>query len=223
MIGFGFRPPCGSPSTQAERISALVDGATGIVDPRLVEHVRGCEGCGRVLRALEAQGAALARFGDAPGAAPTEAAFHRIMATLSAEKRQRRLPRWFVLGTAAALTVIAAGVGTRALLLQRERRATDEEIVAGADAAYRRAEREYTEALSLLRERLDAQLKTTPDPKLEAGIATLAAARQEAAALAVKGRADAAREALLREAFHAEIRYYEDALLRGPATVEVMP
>jgi hypothetical protein len=214
MIGFGFRPPCKTPDKQAERLSPLVDGEAS--DARLLAHVETCDACRTVLESLRDERAALAGWGDVPGAAPTDAGFHRIMATLSAEKRARRLPRWAMLTASTALAMMVGGIAVRQLWLQRERRATDDEIVAGADSAYRRAEREYAEALGLLRDRLQTQWKAHPDPQVEAGAKELAAAREKAATLAAQGRADPERQALLREAFRAEIRYYEDALLRGP-------
>lgn len=223
MIGLRFRPPCRSPRAQSERLSALADGDDS--DRALVDHVRGCEVCGRVLDELKAQRAALAALGDAPGAAPTDVGLHRILVTLAAEKRAQRLPRWAVLAGATAIALIVGGVTVRQLLARQHRRMTDEQIMAGADAAYRRAEREYTEAVSLLRERLQSQLEVAPDPELERGAKVLAAAREQAAALASRGEPDPERQALLRQAFRAEIRYYEDALLRGPRTgaVEGMP
>lgn len=212
-----FRAPCEQPATQSERLSVLIDAQSNDkAGTKLADHVGGCESCAAVLADLRLQRAALARFGDAPDAAPTDVGFHRLISTLRAERRVRRLPTWFALAATATAVVLIAGVGVRQLQVARQRRVTDEEIVAGADAAYRRAEREYGVALSLLEERVRAG---KPDARVEEGARALATARERAAALVAEDHADPEREALLRDAFRAEVRYYEDALLRGNAEV----
>ncbi|MEO6954957.1 MAG: hypothetical protein ABI321_24370, partial [Polyangia bacterium] len=91
---------------------------------------------------------------------------------------------------------------------------TDEAIVSGAQAAFRRAEREYGDAVALLRE----EVSRKGDPKVAAGARVLEAAREQAEKLVAEKRADPEREALLRSAWRAEVRYYENALLRQSVT-----
>jgi hypothetical protein len=119
-----------------------------------------------------------------------------------------------------AALVVLCGFGLRQVMLMRARAADDAAILAGADAAYRRAEREYDEALSMLRGQLD---KRAPDPAVVEGARTLEAARKQAAALVAERRGDPEREALLRDALRAEVRYYEDALMRAGVSPEPQP
>ncbi len=204
-----------------ERLAALIDGDTS--DARLSAHVSTCTRCARALASLEAQRSALSSLGDVPGAEPSDAGFRNVMASLAHERAARR-PRLVLAWSFAAATVmLVGGFGLRQLLMTRARQAEDSAIVSGADAAFRRAEREYTEAVTLLRDRLSVQRGGTIDPAVEQGSRVLAEARRKASELARGRRADPAREALLHDALRAEVRFYEDALLRAEASVEPRP
>ena len=204
-----WRPPCET-SAPLERLSPLVDGS----DQRLERHVASCARCTEALQGLREQRALLAGLGDPPGAMPADAGFHGVMAVLRAERPQRRrLALVGALGVAALVAV--GGVGVRQLLVVRARAVEDGAIVDGADAAFRRAEREYTQAIGLLRLRLRAEDPGGEDARVvEEGARVLADAREKAAELVSARRADPEREALLRTALRAEVRYYEDAILR---------
>jgi hypothetical protein len=217
MLGLGFRPPCAGPvARRDERLSALLDDPAA--DARLVAHVGECARCGEALAALRADRAALAALGDPPGAAPDEAELRRVLAAASLDRAVRRWPVWPAWAAAAAALVVLAGLGARQLLLVRTGAADDAAILAGANAAFRRAEREYMAAVDLLSAQLDRQ--GTPDGRVVEGARALAQAREHAAALAAERRGDPEREALLRDALRAEVRYYEDALMRAGVVPE---
>lgn len=221
-----LRAPCRQPlHRRDERLSVLVDlvGIDGLLrsDGRsatLVEHLRGCSTCSTSLAALVAARTELASLGDADGAAPTHEGFRHVMAELSharERERVRRRPRqWIVLATGATAIVLIGGYGVRRQREAHVRAITDEAIVSGAQSAFRRAEREYGEAVALLRE----EVTRKGDPKVAEGARLLEAARAEAEKLVAEKRADPEREALLRSAWRAEVRYYEDALLRQGVT-----
>jgi hypothetical protein len=223
LLGFGFRPPCADPTARRDqRLAALLDEPDA--DARLAEHVAGCAGCGEALAALRADRAALAGLGDAPGAAPDEAELRRVLAAVALDRAVRRWPLWparAAAAAAAAVLIVLVGLGARQLLLARARAADDAAILVGADAAFRRAEREYTAAVDLLRAQLDR--RGTPDARVAEGARALADARQRAASLAAERRGDPEREALLRDALRAEVRYYEDALMRAGVAPEPAP
>ena len=159
-----FRAPCQQVFQRGdERLSTLVDlvGIDGLLrsDARsasLVEHVRGCAACSDRLASLVTARTQLASLGDAEGAAPTDDGFRHVMAALSSEREQERVRRrpwqWLVLATGAAVIVVAGGFGVRRQRDAHLRAMTDEAIVSGAQSAFRRAEREYGEAVALLRE-----------------------------------------------------------------------
>jgi hypothetical protein len=217
MSLFAWTPPCKErdPLRRDERLSPLVDRNEAREAPaKLVEHAGSCALCGEAVRVLRGQRDVLAAFGDAPGAAPDEAELRRVLFALSSERR-RRNPR-IVWGFAAAATaaLLCASLGTRQWLASRARNTEDAAILAGADAASRRAEHEYSDAISLLRTRLELADHGHVDSSLAQGAKILDAARAQAASLVREHRGDAEREALLREAEHAEVRYYENALLR---------
>jgi hypothetical protein len=214
---FGTRPPCErSPIDRDEALSPMVDGAAA---GPLADHVAACERCQAALQQLRADRAALGGLGDVPGSAPDEAELRRVLAAVSLDRAARRPPVWMAWAGAAAAIVVACGFGARQLLILRARAVDDAAILAGADAAFRRAERQYTEAVAMLRAQLDK--RGAVDDELAAGAKGLASAREQAAKLARDKRGDPEREALLREALRAEVRYYEDALMRsGVAPVE---
>ena len=192
-------------------------------DGRLRAHVDRCERCASALGELRAQRVALSGLGDVPGASPTDAGFRDVMAALAHDRRVSR-PRFVLAWSLAAATVVlVGGIGLRQILVARARQAEDSAIVSGADSAFRRAEREYAEAVSLLRERLSTEHGGALDPQVVEGARVLAEARRQASELARSRRADPEREALLRDALRAEVRYYEDALLRAEVGGEVRP
>jgi hypothetical protein len=212
---FSWTPPCKErdESRRDARLSPLVDRRDSREAPaKLVDHASHCAVCGEVVGALRVQREALAAFGDAPGAAPDEGELQRVLFVLRTERR-RRNPR-VVWGFAAAMTaaLVCASFGARHWVTSRARSAEDAAILAGADAAFRRAEHEYSDAISLLRTRLETDSHV--DTHVVEGAKVLDAAREQAASLVREHRGDSEREALLREAEHAEVRYYENALLR---------
>ncbi|MEO6954594.1 MAG: hypothetical protein ABI321_22540, partial [Polyangia bacterium] len=212
-----FRAPCEqSQHRRDERLSTLVDlvGVDGLLrsDTRsvtLVDHVRGCTTCISALNELVTARTQLSSFGDAEGAAPTDDGFRHVMAALSHEReeeRVRRRPRqWLVLAAGVTAIVLVGSYGVRRQREAHVRAMTDEAIVSGAQAAFRRAEREYGDAVALLRE----EVSRKGDPRVAAGARVLEAAREQAEKLVSEKRADPEREALLRSAWRAEVRYYE--------------
>jgi hypothetical protein len=218
MALFGFRPPCeDSAARRDQRLSQLLDEDG---DDRLRAHVGECVRCGAAIAALRADRAGLAALGDAPGAAPSDDELRRVLAAVSLERATRPQRTWLVWSAATVALALLCAFGLRQLMLTRARAADDAAILAGADAAYRRAEREYEEALAMLRGQLD---KRAPDPAVAEGAHTLEAARAKAAALVAERRGDPEREALLRDALRAEVRYYEDALMRAGVSPEPQP
>jgi len=227
-----FRAPCRERdlARRDRRLAPLVDliGQDGLLradaaQARLVEHVRGCDLCEAELTLLRRQRETLAGLGDVEGAAPTDAGFRRVMAALAEERAVRQPRPWLPLAAGTAALLIAVVVGFRQRQASLARLATDEAIVSGAQAAFRRAEHEYGAAVALLRDRLRVQYGGVVDAKVEEGARVLAEARERAAKLAAEHRADPEREALLRDALRAEVRYYEDALLRATATEVPQP
>lgn len=205
------RWPCArGPRPQREALAPLVDAPDG-ADAALVAHVAGCASCTTALGELRELRAALGALGDAPGAAADDRALRRVLAAVAADRRAARSWGWLALGAAAAVAVLSIA-GVRRVTLTRARQAEDRAILVRADEAFRRAEQEYGDAIALLRLRLEAR---RPDDRVLAGARVLAAAKAQAAALVRERAGDAEREALLRDALRAEVRYYEDALLRA--------
>lgn len=220
---FGYTTPCalGDAASRDERLSLLVDDADA--DPRLVAHLAGCAECSAALSALKAQQAALIGLGDVPGAAPNDAELRQVLRAV-ANERERSHPRlWLGWAAATATIVVLAGGGARYLLVQRTRAADDAAILSSADAAFRRAEREYGDAVSLLHAQLDKVPTARTDARLAEGARALEEARVKAAVLVAEKRGDPEREALLRDALRAQVRYYEDALMRTGTSPETAP
>jgi hypothetical protein len=218
MWPFSFQPPCAErdAARRDERLARLLDDPDG----GGAEHVAGCPRCQQALAALRADRSALSGLGDAPGAAPDDDELRRVLGALALDRATRQPRRWMGWAAATAALAIAAGLGARQLVLAHARATDDAAILAGADAAFRRAERQYADAVAMLRVQLD---KRGPDPRVVEGARSLEEARARAAALVAERRGDPEREALLRDALRAEVRYYEDALMRAGVAPEAQP